>query len=362
MGMVLLNWPSHGGQPKVFQRMLQIPENGEILDFSANLNPLGPPFQMEEWIKDAISDLKSYPDPNYSELTETLARHEGIDPGKMLVTNGGAEAIFLVAQHFKGSKALVIQPTFAEYERACLMHNITVENEFLQGEAFDFPLKKVIQKMKDVQVVFLCRPNNPTGTVVKAEDIVQLLEAGERCGTTLVIDEAFIHFVPEDKKLTKMVNRFSNVILPRSLTKIYTLPGIRIGFVIAREEVINGLRKLQIPWSVNALAAAVVPRLIEKDSFITQTREWLKNELDWIKAELDSLNLIYSPTEANFYLLTDPDYESDDLFYFLAQNRIIARHTHNFKGLDGRYLRFAVRSPEENRYLIGILKQWRERK
>lgn len=360
--MVELIWPSHGGQIEQFQEMMQLTDRGEILDFSANLNPLGPPFKIEEVIKNSLKSLKIYPDPNYRELIETMAEYEGVKPQQLLMTNGGAEAIFLVAQHFKGKKALIIQPTFGEYERACLLHDIAVENVFLQGEAFEFPLDELIQKMKEVQVVFLCRPNNPTGTVVKKDDIIHLLEAGEQSGTHIVVDEAFVHFLPNNEKLTKMVDRFSNVILLRSLTKIYTLPGVRIGYVIAGKNVISDLRNLQIPWSVNALAAAFVPRLLENEAFINETRKWLSHELDWVKSELEQLDFLYSPTEVNFYLLKDPNHDTNDLFSFLAKNRIIARHTHNFKGLDGRYLRFALRNNEDNRYLIRTLKQWREKR
>lgn len=360
--MVKLKWPSHGGEIKQFQEMFQLTGSDEILDFSANLNPLGPPIQIEEIIKSAVKSLQIYPDPNYRELIERLAEYEGMKPHQLLVTNGGAEAIFITAQHFKGQKALIVQPTFGEYERACSLHDIKVENVFLQGEGFEFPLNEVIQKMKDVQVVFLCRPNNPTGTVVKKEDIIHLLETGERSGTTVVIDEAFVHFLLNKEKLTEMVDRFSNVILLRSLTKIYTLPGVRIGYIIAGKNMISGLRNLQIPWSVNALAAAFVPRLLENEKFIFETRDWLNLELDWIKAELKQLSFLYSPTDVNFYLLKDPNYDTNDLFSFLAKNRIIARHTHNFKGLDGRYLRFAIRNKEDNRYLIKTLKQWRKMK
>ncbi len=361
MGMVELKWPSHGGQLKYFRERFQITEkDDEILDFSANLNPLGPPIQMESSFMDLFSSLKSYPDPDYRELTETLASYEGMDHEQVLVTNGGAEAIFLVAQHFKGQKALIVQPAFLEYERACILNDIEVENVFLQGEEFAFPLDEVMQRMKAVQVVFVCRPNNPTGTVVSKTDLLQLFETGERCGTTIVIDEAFVHFLPDHEKLTKMAERFSNVILLRSLTKIYTLPGVRIGYCLAREDVIQQLRNLQIPWSVNALAAAVVPHLLENDSFINETREWLNFELDWMKHELSKLNFLYSPSQVNFYLLKDPHHDTDELFSYLAKNRIIARHTHNFKGLNGNYLRFALRNSEDNRYLIRTLKRWRE--
>lgn len=361
MGMVELKWPSHGGQIKYFKERFQITEkDNEILDFSANLNPLGPPVQTESYFRDLLSSLKSYPDPDYRQLTETLAASEGIDHGQVLVTNGGAEAIFLVAQLFKGQKALIVQPAFLEYERACLLNDIQVENVFLQGEEFSFPLDEVLKRMKAVQVVFVCRPNNPTGTVICKNDLLQLFEKGEQYGTTIVIDEAFVHFLPNHEKLTKMAERFSNVILLRSLTKIFTLPGIRIGYCLARENVIAQLRNLQIPWSVNALAAAVVPHLLENDSFINETREWLNHELDWMKHELSKLNFHYSSSQVNFYLMKDPHHHTDELFSYLAKNRIIARHTHNFTGLNGGYLRFALRNSEDNRYLIRTLKQWRE--
>lgn len=353
-----MKWPDHGGQ--FHEYLNEIQQDEKILDFSVNINPFGPPIQMEEIIQASFDILGRYPDPSYRKLAEEIGQYEGLHSNEVLVTNGGAEAIFLVAQHFKGKKALIVQPTFIEYERACLQYNIQVEHVLLKKETFQWPFDEIVKKLKDVHCVFICRPNNPTGTLINKEEILALLIEAERFGTSIIIDEAFVHFIPDSERLTKWIHPFPNLILLRSLTKIYSLPGIRMGYCLSEKDTISALKSLQIPWSVNSLAAAIIPSLLEKKSFIQRTREWLTNELEWLQSRLKQLDFHVSNASTNFYLLKDPNHHSDHLFLFLAKNNIIARHTHNFKGLDGEYLRFAVRSREENEYLINVLKKWRE--
>jgi threonine-phosphate decarboxylase len=359
-----MEWPSHGGQPTAMKKLFNVSLDKQMLDFSANLNPLGPP----KWLKEALGDISEsfshYPDPTYAQVNEALAHFEGLEREQVLVSNGGAEAIFLVAKHFEGKRALIVQPTFVEYEKACQHYHVQTEDVFLNSqEGFSFPLEQILAKINEVQAIFICRPNNPTGTVVEEEAIHTLLEKGLETGTTIIVDEAFVDFLPDKVfGLTKWISRYPNLIVLRSLTKMYTIPGLRVGYIMADAETVQALSFYQIPWSVNSIVATLTPRLLDDQEFVRETKQWLNTQLHYMLDELERLEFNVSPTQVNFYLLQDrknPE-QTHELFLFLIEQGILARHTHNFKGLNGAFLRLAVRSPEENQQLIRALQVWRE--
>jgi threonine-phosphate decarboxylase len=361
---MMMNWPKHGGQPKRILKLKGIENDDTYYDFSANINPLGPPRALKENYMQVFNQIERYPDPDYQDATMLIAAHEGLGQEQVLLTNGGSEAIFLVAQQFMGKKALIIEPTFSEYERACKVYGLSISHLSLQlDHDFSFPLEKVLSKMEEVDILFLCRPNNPSGTVVEMENMKALLEKGVECKTTIVVDEAFIHFLPiHIEDLTYLIDQYSNLILLRSLTKIYAIPSLRLGYVVARQEMIDKLKRDQIPWSVNGIVTSLIPNLFKEELFINETKAWLQSQLDILTLELAKLGFYYSPTLVNFYLLKDLQcVDTEHLFSFLLENKVIPRHTNNFKGLDGNYLRLAVRSEEENTYLLETLRRWREK-
>jgi threonine-phosphate decarboxylase len=357
-------WPSHGGQPEEMKRLFKLSEDRALLDFSANLNPLGPP----EWLRDALMQsyeaLTHYPDPTYLESKIAIACSEGVHPNQVLVTNGGAEAIFLTAKLFEGQKALIVQPTFVEYEQACQHYHIDTEDVFLDPlNEFQFPIDQVCSKMNKFQVIFICRPNNPTGTLIDEEALKRILDQGLETGTSIVIDEAFVDFLPLTMtSLTHWIETYPNLILLRSLTKMYTIPGLRVGYMLAQSHVIEKLEGTRVPWSVNAIATTIIPMLLENDQFLVRTREWLQFQLQKLRSSLRELDFYMSPTSVNYYLLKDhkKPLHTEKLFTFLMDQGILARHTHNFKSLDGHYLRLAVRSEAENKELLHALRKWRE--
>lgn len=359
-----MKWPNHGGQPEALKQLFKMDKDQEIMDFSANLNPLGPP----KWLKEQLSSnydlITRYPDPSYPRSSGYLANYEGVRESELLVTNGGAEAIFLVAKYFEGKRALIVQPTFIEYERACQHYHIEVEDVFLEQEnGFELPLSLLQEKLTYTDVIFLCRPNNPTGTVIDKKDIQALLEEGLKAGTSIVVDEAFIDFVTSPKEaLTSWLSSYPNLILLRSLTKMYTIPGLRIGYVMASEKVITVLKAEQIPWSVNSLADAIVPKLMEDRTFVEDTKKWLMSQTQFLFESLSSLNFYISRSRVNFYLLQDHQNKNrtEALFHYLFQHGILTRHTYNFKGLEGNFLRIAVRSKFENEQLLHVMKKWRD--
>lgn len=358
-----MQWPSHGGQPETMKGLFSIDREKEILDFSANLNPLGPPSWLREAMFHSFNHLTVYPDPTYSISEAALSEYEMLSKEEVLLTNGGAEAIFLAAKLFEGGKGLIVQPTFVEYERACKHYHIHTEDVFLENSnEFKLPLQLILDKMSGVDVIFLCRPNNPTGTVVDEESLHKILEKGLQSNTYIVVDEAFVDFLPSPTfSLSSWLSSYANLILLRSLTKMFTIPGLRIGYMLANDTIIGKMKSCQLPWSINALADKAVPKLLKDQSFVKRTREWLEKESVHVIKKITELDYYVSDSKVNFYLLQDnkrPE-ETEELLKYLFKSGILTRHTHNFKGLNGDFLRIAIRSSEENIQLIDKLQKWR---
>lgn len=356
------DWPRHGGQPRALLERLGLPPGREVLDFSANLNPLGPPDWLASLWAELGQGIDRYPDPDYPGARRAIAEANRLAPEQVLLTNGGAEAIFLAAALHAGRRAAIVQPTFAEYARACRHYGLAIRNVSL---APDFTLDEAtaLEAMREADVMFLCRPNNPSGTLVPRPLVECMLETGRKHDTYLVIDEAFIDFVDDPaESLTPLLAAYPNLLILRSLTKLYAIPGLRLGYLLGTPDLVARAAELQMPWSVNAPAAALVAPLLADEAFVARSHDWLRRELGRLRPALAHLAFDVSPTRANFYLLRDrrQSQSSEALLRFLADAGILARPTHNFPGLDDGWLRLAVRSAGENDRLLSALATWRQ--
>ncbi|MDR0137515.1 pyridoxal phosphate-dependent class II aminotransferase [Metabacillus idriensis] len=350
-------WPQHGGKTARIKAVLRnkgIKEK-DFLDFSANLNPLGTPAAILKAMQESITYTSNvYPDPEYPEERAILAAFEGVKPENILLTNGGAEAIFLAARLFKNGKAGIFQPTFSEYERACLSNDIEVT--YLSYEEL-----KTASGRFNSDVLFLCRPNNPTGEIISKKAVVKLLDYACLNDQAVIIDEAFIHFTERDESLEGLLQHYSNLIIIRSLTKIFAVPGIRSGYLLASHSIIKKLDGMSVPWSVNCAALGMIHALPHTYDHLAETKNWLQAEWQHLKTELQALTFSVSDSMANFYLLNDPLLENHEpLLLFLANEGILARHTMNFHGIEGSSIRLAIRTREENEKLLTALRKWRK--
>ncbi len=356
------DWPSHGGEAAVLLARQGLPGDHPLLDFSTNLNPLGPPAWLAEQLMNALAGVQCYPDPTYREACEAIAEAEDVTPETVLLTNGGAEAIFLAAALHARRRAVIVQPTFSEYARACHQHGLAVSSLDLEGEAFLLDDRQAQRAMAHCDVMFLCRPNNPTGTLVSAAVIERLLAEGVEHGSTLVVDEAFIDFMTPDQRLTPLLARYPNLVLLRSLTKYYAIPGLRLGYMLGSADKVARLRELQMPWSVNHFAASLSPLLLADRAFAARTHRWFMAEHSRLQDRLVAAGLRVVPSRANFFLVqpvAGPE-ASDALLAFLLRSGILARHTRNFPGLEGGWLRLALRDSTENDQLLSVLSEWQD--
>ncbi|GAB2726949.1 threonine-phosphate decarboxylase CobD [Halomonas garicola] len=345
-------WPRHGGQARALLARFGLPPDHSFEDFSANLNPLGPPGWVPAWLERHLSELSRYPDVDYVEARAAIAAHHGVSRDQVLVTNGGGEAIFLAAGLCAGGRAGVFAPTFSEYARA------------LAGVGAEVREIAPADPLDDLDAVFLCRPNNPDGRLLPLSEVETLLARAAAVNCRLIVDEAFIDLTTDNADANALPARLAThpqLILLRSMTKFYTLPGLRLGYALASEALIAAMARRQPPWSVNQLAAGLTAPLLADTDFAARTHAWLAVERPRMQVALERRGLEVAPGETCFFLLR-PNLEArrqgldaEALLERLLRGGILARHTHGYAGLDGGWLRLALRDKDANNRLLKVL-------
>lgn len=353
-------WPSHGSNPHYLYEAAGLALPDSILDFSANINPLGSPAVLHEHWGDLFYGIGTYPDPKAALLKEKIAKREGIQVNQILIGNGGAEIISLIGRSIAGKKVMIIEPAFSEYEKACRINNCDV-TYYQLSDGWDIHLDDVIEKLSGKDAVFLCNPNNPTGMYYETHIMLPLLEACKRENCLLIVDEAFYDFVAEYESLIPYLKEFPQLILMRSMTKIFAIPGLRLGYLIADGDFIEKLTDCQPHWSVNSVAIKAGEWCIEDEHHISRTIQFIHSEREALFQFYKENNFEVSDSAINFYLLRDKEsHDQYPLFEFLLKHGIVPRHTFNFPGLEGRWLRFAIRTSVENVRLMEAMKAWRK--
>ena len=317
----------HGANPENLYTAFNLTIPEKILDFSTNTNILSWPD-----IHINLQELASrYPDPDCSKLRLLIAERENIPPSRILFTNGSNEAVFLLSSLFAEDTA-ILQPAYSEYSRAFRnLHNI-------------FSLEEI----PNFRHIIIIHPGNPTGKYTPLRKVIC-----SHPDTLFIVDEAYIDFLLTGKP--EKLSDLENVILLRSLTKIFHLSGARIGYVIAHEKIIAAIKKLQPYWSVNAIAQELALIFLNDRSFLDGTKAFYReNAPRFMQAVKDSgFEVMHSDVH---YFLVRVD---DDLrvIEHLLKAGIVVRHTRNFAGLDGKYIRIAARHPEENNLLIDTMRK-----
>ncbi|OGP72463.1 MAG: threonine-phosphate decarboxylase [Deltaproteobacteria bacterium RBG_13_58_19] len=348
------NTPKHGGDVYHLARTLGIALS-DLVDFSANINPLGYPRGIAPAVQAALKEIVHYPDRRSLELKQDLAAYHRLNPEQILVGNGSTELIYLAVRALKPRKALIVAPAFSEYEQALQVAQVPVDFH-LTPEAHNFTLEKPLDP-RGADLVFLANPASPSGALLGPERLLPLVEAFEKAGVYLLLDEAFIDFV-EEASLKSLLARFPHLLILRSFTKFFGIPGIRLGYLLAAPPLIDRLTAIHEPWSVNTLAQAMGRVCLADRDFMEQTRELVDRERDYLFKRLAALpGLVPFPGAVNYLLvkLTRPGWNAAKLQKALLAQKMVIRDAGNFRGLDERFFRIAVRRREENEQLLAAL-------
>lgn len=354
-------WPAHGSNPRYLYDAMGLPLPKEYVDFSANINPLGPPPLLKEKWNNFYREISVYPDPYATQLKERIAKKEHISVESIMIGNGGAELITLAARMLSGKKVVVVQPTFSEYEKTCRANKCEILNHQLHEPDFELNSADLQSCLVEADALFLCNPNNPTGIQYPAATVISIIEECEKKNCLVILDEAFYDFLVDYDSMISYINRFSNLIIIRSMTKMFAIPGIRLGYLAAHPAIIAKLSQLQSHWSTNTIALLAGELCLEDESFIKETQNYILNERTRLFEFCKQEAFVVTSSTVNFYLLRDTYLKDQfELFEFLLQKGIIPRHTFNFPGLKGSWLRFAIKGHEENNQLMEVLALWRQ--
>lgn len=336
--------------------------NPVIIDFSANINPLGLPNGVADAIKEAITDCTRYPDPFSYELREKIADYEKCASSHIICANGASEIIFRLSNWLRPKKALVLAPSFSDYERALIAsgcrdiyrYQLYEENEF----GLDFGILEVI-KSGEFDVVWLCNPNNPTGCLIPKKLLDEIISLCYRSDCYVVVDECFMDFV-SDKALYTVkseVEQYQNLIVLKAFTKIFALAGIRLGYALcSNKKVIDGLCYHGADWSVSNLAqAAGVAALSNPEEYILKSLHYIDMEKIKLKSCFERAGFKVFGSTAN-YLFIKNEYNFDLKETLLEEHRIMIRSCGNYHGLGKQFCRIGVLKAEQNQKLIGAIK------
>ncbi|HMK34483.1 MAG TPA: cobyric acid synthase [Desulfomonilaceae bacterium] len=345
----------HGGNLRQLETDYGIPA-GKILDFSANINPLGFPDWLRPLVSSLLESVVHYPDPECTKLVAAAEKRYACKPGELVVGNGSSEIISCIPRAAGKSRAVILEPTYSDYFVACTVAGLQVER-LLSNEESDFrpDFSALEARLRGDEIVFLCNPNNPTGLITDTSIIRAM--AREHPATVFVVDEAFGDFVVDMDSLAR--NRPENVVVLLSLTKIFAIPGLRLGCALCPGDLADAIRRLQPTWSVNVMAQSVGEIALQDEDYVRRSRTFVQTQRETLQQELKSVTgLTVYPGCANFLLvrIDRKDVDATILAERMLTAGIAIRICDNFTGLDRRFFRVAVRTPEENRTLCDSLR------
>ncbi len=328
--------------------------NPDCIDFSANINPIGPPEEVKQAIRDSLDKINNYPDIYCESLREKLAVFHNVNKEQIICGNGAADIIFRYVLALKPLKALVADPCFAEYEKSLEYIGTEVKHYKINQTTFCIEDDFLEFLTDDMDIVFLCNPNNPTGKLISHSLLLRIAERCKKKNIKLFMDECFMDFLSDENKksLIRYVCEQSFIFILRAFTKMYAIPGIRLGYGICSDiELIGKMEKAGPPWNVSIPAQAAGVAALEQRKFVEYTKTYIAQERDYIEKNLERLNITYWKGSANFIFL----YDKRNLKELLLENKILIRDCGNFVGLSEGFFRIAVKDRASNKKIIEVL-------
>ena len=327
------------------------------LDFSVNINPLGMPDGVQDAILNNMSGYETYPDIRYTALREAVAGKERVQAERILCGNGASELIMAVVRAEKPYKCAVAAPSFSGYERAVSAYGAETEYYKLD-EKNGFGYADACSQLKDmdIQMCFICNPNNPTGITIPQDLLEEILETCAMQGIFMVVDECFLDFVkdPEKHTLKGKLEKYPGLFILKAFTKRYAIPGVRLGYGFCSDgEVLDRMEAVTQPWNVSTMAQQAGMAALKESEYVEAGRQIIFRESAWMKEKMRQLGLTLYPSEANYIFFYGPE----ELFERCVAKGFLIRDCSNYPGLKKGYYRVAVKLHEQNEKLIEILEE-----
>ncbi|MCC8162464.1 MAG: threonine-phosphate decarboxylase CobD [Lachnospiraceae bacterium] len=339
----------HGGN--IYDENLNMESGAPLLDFSANINPLGMPDSVRRAVCGALDLAHNYPDPLCRKLRAALSAEYELPAEYFLCGNGGADLIYRLAYALRPGKALLTAPTFAEYEEA--LKQTGTDFCFYEMQK-DFVVREDILTRMDasVDVMFLCNPNNPTGLLVDEDLLLRILKKARQCGIRLVLDECFLDFTGQpERSLVPYVEKYPHLLILKSFTKMYAMPGLRLGYCICSDkELLARMAAAGQCWGVSVPASEAGIAALKEKEYTQRAIRLVRKERIFLKSELEKLGFEVWDGQADYLFFRAPGVH--DLYERLLPQRILIRRCANYRGLDDTYYRAAVKNHKENERLM----------
>jgi threonine-phosphate decarboxylase len=330
----------------------------DILDFSSNVNPLGPSPKVLKTIKKQLGTLQVYPDSESLELRKNLQNYTKIPSSKIVVGNGATEIIYNFCKAFLSKKTpvLIPVPTFGEYEAAAKIVGAKVK--FYKTMDLKKDLDNFISKIPNNGCIFICNPNNPVGYLTPKNYLKKIITASKKKNTLVFLDECFIELVPNhNESIISFVKNYTNLFVLRSLTKSFGLAGIRIGYGIGGKKQISILNKIKIPWNVSGLSQYAASAALSTPNYLDKAKKIIQRESNYLKNNISKLeNFDCYDSVANFILIKSKQ-KSNNLQKKLLKKKILIRDCSSFRGLDNNFIRIAVKTRKENQRLVHAMEK-----
>lgn len=343
----------HGGNILAAARQMKCSPS-ELVDMSSNINPLGPPPDLIDFLKANLETVTRLPEVDGEQTAAHFANYLGLNADRVLPGNGTTQFIHAIPQVLQSKNVLIVGPTYSDYADACEGNRtrckilLTRESEsFIPGP------ERLLNSARFFDTVFICNPNNPTGVLMPNDRLHQLCSSCPR--SIFIIDESYMPFVPGAKQQSMINSGLENVIVLLSISKIFGIPGLRIGFIIAAKTHIQKFRHALLPWSVNCLAQESVRFLSDHkgpiERFIQKSRTYLaRQRAQFYNAFKASPGFTLYRSQTPFVLIRLPaPLRAEFVWERLAENRILVRNCANFKGLSDKFIRVSLKTPEANR-------------
>ncbi len=328
-----------------------------VIDFSANINPLGIPESVVAAATKGAKLAAQYPDVQCRELKAALSEHENMPPEQIICGNGAADLIFSLVLAVKPQKALILAPTFYEYEQALQAVNCQIKyHNLLEADNFNLTEAYLAELDDSIDIIFICNPNNPTGLLVEPELLEKILHKTKEHNILFVLDECFNDFLdqPDSYTLKSQIKSADNLFILKAFTKLYAMAGLRLGYGFsANRELLQSMQEVTQPWSVSTPAQYGGIAALKELEYVARTKKIIQEERKFLSNGLKELGLKPLPGQANYLFFSGPE----GLAIKTREYGYMIRDCSNYYGLTKGYYRIAVRLHEENKGLLEALKK-----